>query len=74
MIEGKGNQLVDKTKQYIYCDEDPCVFNQIEIRLCTNDDIYYGSGDYEKAPVVYNSSGRKRAFQYAAFVLWEGGN
>jgi hypothetical protein len=44
------------------------------MRLCKNDEIYFDSGDYEKAPTTYNSSRRKRAFQYAAFILWEGVN
>jgi hypothetical protein len=44
------------------------------MRLCENDEIYYDAGEYEKAPINYNSSRRKRAFQYAAFILWEGVN
>jgi hypothetical protein len=44
------------------------------MRLWENDEIYYDSGDYEKALITYNSSRRKRAFQYAAFILWEGVN
>jgi hypothetical protein len=51
-----------------------CVFVQIESRLCENDTIYYDSYEYENAPVTYNSGRRKRAYQYAAFVLWEGIN
>jgi hypothetical protein len=50
------------------------VFTQIEMRLCENDEIYYNVGDYEKAPITYNSSRRKRTFQYSAFILWEGVN
>jgi hypothetical protein len=70
----KVRQLVDGPEHCIHCDEDPCVFVQIEMRLCENDDIYYDGSDYEKAPVAYNSARRKRAFQYAAFILWEGVN
>jgi hypothetical protein len=70
----KVRQLVDGPEHCIHCDEDPCVFVQIEMRLCENDDIYYDGNDYEKAPVAYNSARRKRAFQYAAFILWEGVN
>jgi hypothetical protein len=58
----------------IHCDEDPCVFIQIEARLGENDAIYYDKGEYKNNPVTYNSARRKRAFQYAAFILWEGIN
>ncbi len=47
---------------------------QIESLLCENDMIYYDSYEYENALVMYNSGRRKRAYQYAAFVLWEGIN
>ena len=57
-----------------HCDEDPCVFQQIELKLCENDDIYFDEHDYAKAPVPYNSARRKRAYQFAAFILWEGIN
>jgi hypothetical protein len=70
----KTKEVVDKPEQCIHCDKDPCVFNQIEMRLCKNDEIYFDSGDYEKAPITYNISRRKRAFQYAAIILWEGVN
>jgi hypothetical protein len=75
----KGKQCtkhakVDGPDHCIHCDEDPCVFIQIESRLCKNDMIYYDSYDYENALVTYNSGRRKRAYQYAAFVLWEGIN
>ena len=70
----KKNEFINEEEQCIHCDEDPCVFTQIEMRLCENDEIYYDVGDYEKAPITYNSSRRKRAFQYAAFILWEGVN
>jgi hypothetical protein len=36
--------------------------------------IYYNRYDYKNAPTAYNSRRRKRAYQYAAFVLWEGIN
>jgi hypothetical protein len=72
---GKKMQQTCKSGHHcIHCDEDPCVFIQIESRLWENDTIYYDSYDYEKAPVTYNSGRRKRAYQYAAFVLWEGIN
>jgi hypothetical protein len=58
----------------IHCDEDPCVFVQIESRLGENDAIYYDEEEFGKDPVAYNSGRRKRAFQYAAFILWEGIN
>jgi hypothetical protein len=57
-----------------YCDEEPCVFIQIESRLCENDSIYYDEDEYQRDPVKYNSGRRKRAYQYAAFILWEGIN
>jgi hypothetical protein len=69
----KGAQ-VDGPDHCIHCDEDPCVFIQIESRLWENDTIYYDRYEYENAPVTYNSGRRKRAYQYAAFVLWEGIN
>jgi hypothetical protein len=70
----KTNEFINEEEQCIHCDEDPCIFTQIEMRLCKNDEIYFDVGDYEKAPVTYNSSRRKRAFQYAAFILREGVN
>jgi hypothetical protein len=69
-----AKEFVVESEQCIHCDKDPCVFTQIEMRLCENDEIYYDGADYEKAPVADNSSRRKRAFQYAAFILWEGVN
>ena len=65
---------VDGPDHCIHCDKDPCVFVQIESRLCENDMIYYDKDDYANDPVTYNSGRRKRAYQYAAFVLWEGIN
>jgi hypothetical protein len=70
----KKRAKVDGPDHCIHCDEDPCVFVQIESRLCENDTIYYDRCDYENAPAAYNSGRRKRAYQYAAFVLWEGIN
>jgi hypothetical protein len=32
--------VVDEPEQCLHCAEDPCVFNQIEMRLCENDEIY----------------------------------
>jgi hypothetical protein len=58
----------------VHCNEDPCVFIQIKSRLCENDTIYYDEEEYENNPAAYNSGRRKRAYQYAAFVLWEGIN
>jgi hypothetical protein len=65
---------VDRPDHCIHCDKDPCIFIQIEFRLCKNNTIYYDSYEYENAPVTYISGRRKRAYQYAAFVLWEGIN
>jgi hypothetical protein len=70
----KKKEFVVEREQCIHCNEDPCVFTQIEMRLCENDEIYYDREDYENAPILYNSSRRQRAFQYAAFILWEGVN
>jgi hypothetical protein len=44
------------------------------LKLCENDAIYYDEGEYGKDPVAYNSARRKRAYQYAAYILWEGIN
>jgi hypothetical protein len=65
---------VDGPDHCIHCDEDPCVFLQIESLLCENDTIYYNEDEYANNPVAYNSGRRKRAYQYAALVLWEGIN
>jgi hypothetical protein len=65
---------VDSPYHCIHCDEDPCVFVQIESRLCANDEIYHNEEDFAKAPAAYNSSRRKRAFRYAASILFEGIN
>ena len=67
-------KMIDGPDHCIHCDEDPCLFIQIESRLWENDEIYYDKGDYDKDPAAYNSGRRKRAYQYAAFVLWEGIN
>jgi hypothetical protein len=71
---GKKQAKVDGPDHCIHCDEDPCVFVQNESRLCENDTIYYDICDYENAPAAYNSGRCKRAYQYTAFVLWEGIN
>jgi hypothetical protein len=68
------NKMTDGQDHCIHCDEDPCVFIQIESRLCENNEIYFDKEDYDKDPVAYNSGRCKRAYQYAAFVLWEGIN
>jgi hypothetical protein len=65
---------VDGPDLCIHCDEEPCAFIQIESRLCENDTIYYDEGEYNKDPVAYNSTRHKRAYQYAAYILWEGIN
>jgi hypothetical protein len=68
------NKVVDGPDHCIHCDEDPCVFIQIESRLCENDEMYFDEEHYAKDPVSRNSGRRKRAYQYAEFVLWEGIN
>jgi hypothetical protein len=45
-------EFVDEREQCIHCDEDSCLFTQIEMRLCKNNEIYYDGGDYEKAPIL----------------------
>jgi hypothetical protein len=74
MEQTKGKTQVNGPDYCIHCNEDPCVFVQIEVRLCENDAIYYDEEEYVKDPVAYNSGRRKRAFQYAVFILWEGIN
>jgi hypothetical protein len=68
------NKEVDGPDHCIHCDEDPCVFIQIESGLCKNNEIYFDEQHNVKDPVSCNSGRRKRAYQYAAFVLWEGIN
>jgi hypothetical protein len=63
---------VDGPDHCIHCDDDPCAFLQIESRLCEIDTIFYNEDDYANAPGPYNSGRRKRAFQYAANVIYEG--
>ena len=70
----KKEKQVNGPEHCIHCDEDPCAFVQIESQLGENDTIYYNEDDYAKDPVAYNSGRRKRAYQYAAFLLWEGIN
>jgi hypothetical protein len=69
--KGEVNKLVDGSDQCTHCNKDPCVFIQIESRLCENDEIYFEEDHYVKVPVWCNSGRRKRVYQYAAFVLWE---
>ena len=66
--------MVDEPHHCIHCNKDPCVFVQIECRLVENDKINFDEEDYAKDDVAYNSGRRKRAFQFAAFLLWEGIN
>jgi hypothetical protein len=69
------NKEVDGPDHCIHCDEDPCVFIQIESRLCDNNAIYFDEEHYVKDdPVWCNSGRRKHAYQYAAFVPCEGIN
>jgi hypothetical protein len=72
----KKEVRVDVPGHCIHCDEEPCVFIQIESGLCENDSIYYDKDEYQKDPVVYNSARCKHTFQYATFILylWEGIN
>jgi hypothetical protein len=70
--KGQVNRVVDGPDHH--CNKDPCVFIQIELRLCENDEIHFDKDQYAKDPVSCNSSRCKRAYQYAAFVLWEGIN
>jgi hypothetical protein len=65
---------VDRPDHCIHCNEDPCVLLEIESRLCENDTIDYDEDEYANNPVAYNSGRRKRAYQYAASVLWKGIN
>ena len=70
----KSTQKVNGPDHCIHCDDDPCVFVQVQSRLAENDAIYYDEHDFQKDPVAYNSGRRKRAYQYTAFILWEGVN
>ena len=67
-------KTIDGPDHCIHCDEDPCVFIQIESRLWKNDEVYFNDEEYDEDPAAYNSGRRKRAYQYAALVLWEGIN
>jgi hypothetical protein len=55
-------QKVNGPKHCIHCDEEPCGFIQIGLRLCENDEIYYNKGEYMKDPVAYNSARQKHVF------------
>jgi hypothetical protein len=39
--------------------------------LWENEELYFDEEDYDNYPAACNSGRRKRAYQYAAFVLWE---
>jgi hypothetical protein len=54
-LEMKVNEVVDGPDHCIHCDEEPCVFIQIESRLCENDEVYFNKEDYAKDHVAYNS-------------------
>jgi hypothetical protein len=72
--------IITKTCRYVWVPSLVCLgdisssFLGYDIIGSENDTIYYDRCDYENAPAAYNSGRRKRAYQYAAFVLWEGIN
>jgi hypothetical protein len=70
--KAEGKKVVDRPDHCIHCDKDPCVFIQIESCLGENNKKYFDEDHYAKDPVSCNSGRRKRAYQYTAFVLWEG--
>jgi hypothetical protein len=45
------NKVVDGPDHCIHGDEDPCVFVQIESRLCENNEIYFDKDNCAKDPV-----------------------
>jgi hypothetical protein len=45
-------KMIDGPDHCTHCDEDPCVFIQIELRLWENDEIYFEEEDYDKDPAV----------------------
>jgi hypothetical protein len=61
--KGTVKKMRDGPDHCIHCDEDPCLFIQIEPRLWENDEIYFDEGDDDKDPAAYNSGRRKRAYQ-----------
>ncbi len=67
----KKAKEIDGPNHCILCDEDPCAFVQIELRLTENDDIYYDKEEFAKDPVACNRARRNRAYKYAAYILWE---
>jgi hypothetical protein len=67
-------KMIDGPDHCIHCDEDRCVFIQIESGLWENDKIYFDKGNYDKDSAAYNSGRHKPGYPYAAFVLWEGIN
>ena len=44
----KKKAKVDGPNHCIHCNEDPCMFIQIELHLGENDAIYFDQGEYEK--------------------------
>jgi hypothetical protein len=50
--ETYGEKKVNDPEQCIHCDEQPCVFIQIESHLCENNMICYGRGKYGKDHVI----------------------
>jgi hypothetical protein len=53
--EVKKLAKVDGPDHCIHCDEDRCIFVQIEARLCEIDTIYHDENKYANNPVTYNS-------------------
>jgi hypothetical protein len=56
-------QMIEKAKvdgpdHCIHCNEDLCLFLQIELHLCEIDMIHYDEDQYANNPVLYNSGGR----------------
>jgi hypothetical protein len=66
----KKARMIDGPDHCISCDDDPCAFLQIEVKICENDDIYFVTEDYNANKVEYNDIRRERAFKYAAYILW----
>jgi hypothetical protein len=55
------NKMTDRPDHCIHCNEDPCLFIQIELRLWENNKIYFNQEEHSKDPAAYNSGRRKRA-------------
>jgi hypothetical protein len=62
---------VDGPDHCILCDEEPCVFVQIESRLGEHDLIYFDKTEFDENSVACNRARRNRAYKYAAYILWE---